>query len=599
MDGEAAPPTQGDGRLEAPAGYLFVTDSRSLEASAGTSTTRSTWLLVILIEDIARFSLFHHDIFKIGRDPRSNSYALGSDVDDSVSRNHCEFYVVLYDPSTYYIYVRDRPGLSAGYLLDDGDVVEIRPHWKIRLQQPEKPPVLELSPLQRAECKLCLGQGAEAVVHLAIDIETKKQLVCKLVNLDKAQGGITREEPHRRAREADVLRQLKHPNILPYVDAISSPHSLYIFTELASGGDLMSFIYRHEHVAEFDARIIIRQIVHGLRYLHEKGILHRDLKPENILLAYSPRIAYHRVMLSDFGTCAVPKRSRMVTNVGTTSYQAPEVQTKAEAQTSAIDIWSLGIVSLLLLTSGADLDIEYLNVVDQNAVTATVEDNIDGVFIKPSAKAKDFVAQCLQVAAEDRITTSQAVCHDWLCTPKQHLEFFEQLDERVLDQWQVHQSRKPKPMILPSLKKIRMETTDLKEASKTRMDCNGATTTTDDTESPALTVRLHNTIHPAVPPMAPFSHENQMNTKNKRKQSHGGWKGYLSQAADLTSPSLNQGRVDKPRSHKSYSSSAKPNHPSGCRRRPRSKPSKRQCVLDELKKTNSKFWAGIDPLLSV
>jgi hypothetical protein len=71
MDGEAAPPTQGDGRLEAPAGYLFVTDSRSLEASAGTSTTRSTWLLVILIEDIARFSLFHHDIFKIGRDPRS------------------------------------------------------------------------------------------------------------------------------------------------------------------------------------------------------------------------------------------------------------------------------------------------------------------------------------------------------------------------------------------------------------------------------------------------------------------------------------------------------------------------------------------------
>lgn len=87
----------------------------------------------------------------------------------------------------------------------------------------------------------------------------------------------------------------------------------------------MSFIYRHQHVAEFDARIIIRQIAHGLRYLHEKGILHRDLKPENILLAYSPRIAYHRVMLSDFGTCAVPKRSRMVTNVGTTSYQAPYV----------------------------------------------------------------------------------------------------------------------------------------------------------------------------------------------------------------------------------------------------------------------------------
>lgn len=153
-------------------------------------------------------------------------------------------------------------------------------------------------------------------------------------------------------------------------------------------------------------------------------------------------------------------------------------------------------------------------------------------------------------------------------------------------------------MILPSLKRIRMETTDLKEASKIRMDCNSMTTT-DDAESSALAFRLHNTIHPAVPPIAPFLHENQMNTKNKRKQSHGGWKGYLAQAADLASPSLNQGRVDEPRSHKSYNSSVEPNPPNGRRGRPYSKPSKRQCVLGELGKTNSKFWAGIDPLVSV
>lgn len=101
--------------------------------------------------------------------------------------------------------------------------------------------------------------------------------------------------------------------------------SSYTFTELASGGDLMSFLYRHDVVREFDCRIIIRQVVRGLRYLHSKGIVHRDLKPENILLACSPRIAYHRVMLSDFGNSAVPQRNRMLTNVGTTCYQAPYV----------------------------------------------------------------------------------------------------------------------------------------------------------------------------------------------------------------------------------------------------------------------------------
>lgn len=85
----------------------------------------------------------------------------------------------------------------------------------------------------------------------------------------------------------------------------------------------MSFLFRHGTAKEFDARIIIRQVVRGLCYLHEKGIVHRDLKPENILLAYSPKIAYHRVMLSDFGISAIHRCNRMTTNAGTTAYQAP------------------------------------------------------------------------------------------------------------------------------------------------------------------------------------------------------------------------------------------------------------------------------------
>lgn len=85
----------------------------------------------------------------------------------------------------------------------------------------------------------------------------------------------------------------------------------------------MSFIYRLDAIPELDTQIIIRQVISGLKYLHYKGIVHRDLKPENILLANSPKIAYCRVMLSDFGASAVPRRNRMITNVGTMRYQAP------------------------------------------------------------------------------------------------------------------------------------------------------------------------------------------------------------------------------------------------------------------------------------
>lgn len=100
----------------------------------------------------------------------------------------------------------------------------------------------------------------------------------------------------------------------------------YTFTELATGGDLWSFIHRHgstEPIGEFNTRVIVRQVVRALQYIHSKGVVHRDLKPENILLAYSPKTNSHRVMLSDFGAYAVPRRSRMVTQAGTPNYQAP------------------------------------------------------------------------------------------------------------------------------------------------------------------------------------------------------------------------------------------------------------------------------------
>ncbi|KAM5345393.1 hypothetical protein ACJ41O_011255 [Fusarium nematophilum] len=330
---------------DTPAAYLHLVDTRSHHQSQRTSIQELTIpisaihpsppILVALLISLELLPIWDQEILKIGRDPGSNTLAVENDDEFMVSRNHCEVYVVVYEPTVNHVYVRDRkscngtfvngqligsgPEISPGYLLQHGD------HFAHRYEVTD----------------YCLGRGAEAVVCLAKDVSTGKQLVCKLVNLAKIQGKNSEEDIRRKFQEADILRQLRHassmpmhslvianliqPNILPYVDAISSPHSLYTFTELASGGDLMSFLLRHGTVKEFDSRIIIRQVVRGLRYLHEKDIVHRDLKPENILLAYSPRVAYHRIMLSDFGISAVPRCSRMMTNAGTTGYQAPYV----------------------------------------------------------------------------------------------------------------------------------------------------------------------------------------------------------------------------------------------------------------------------------
>lgn len=182
-----------------------------------------------------------------------SSLGLSQDQENLVSRNHCEIYAVKYDSGVHHIYARDRgscngtfvngmkigngPGNPSGYLLQHGDEVQILPHWRFTLSQPDSPPPHELTKLQKEECKVkafsrildtrwltylqlfedkysltnrCLGQGAEATVHLATEMATKKQLVCKVVNLDKIKGKNSAEELRRRRQEVDILRQLRH-----------------------------------------------------------------------------------------------------------------------------------------------------------------------------------------------------------------------------------------------------------------------------------------------------------------------------------------------------------------------------------------------------
>ncbi|UNI21384.1 Non-specific serine/threonine protein kinase [Purpureocillium takamizusanense] len=419
------------------------------------------------------------EILMIGRDPGSD-WCVKDDLDFLVSRKHCEFYVVKYDQSSSLVYVRDRnsrngtyvnriqigktTGPSPGYLLKHGDVINILPYWSFTFcdKQPQK--CHALTEIQQAECKLfddkyvisqrCLGQGADGVVYLATESETKKQVVCKVVSLKPARNNKNQADLRRKLQEADVLRQLQHPNIVPFVDAIVSPHSLYTFTELATGGDLWSFIYRHgkeKPLGEYETRVITRQVVRGLQYLHRKGVVHRDLKPENILLAYSPRINCHRVMLSDFGACAVPNRSRMVTRAGTPNYQAPEIRAGAQSQTAAVDIWSLGIIVHMMLSHNPDC-------CEASEVDEPDQENCDELQVgealgkgKFSRNCEHFVWRCLQVLPSDRMTAREAKCHDWLCKPERLCERFRELDRRTMADWKPPTQLRPMPMELPNV----------------------------------------------------------------------------------------------------------------------------------------------------
>jgi serine/threonine protein kinase len=122
-------------------------------------------------------------------------------------------------------------------------------------------------------------------------------------------------------REIHYHRQLHHPNIAQMYEVIATESSIWIITELCSGGELFDYLVEKGRLDEDEARIIFGQLCLAVAYLHEHNIVHRDLKLENVLLDERCR-----VKLGDFGFIREFERGiLMETFCGTTGYAAPEM----------------------------------------------------------------------------------------------------------------------------------------------------------------------------------------------------------------------------------------------------------------------------------
>jgi calcium-dependent protein kinase len=84
--------------------------------------------------------------------------------------------------------------------------------------------------------------------------------------------------------EIDILRNLDHPNIVKLYEVFEDKKSVYIVTELCTGGELFDEILTRKHFNEKDAANVMKQILSSVAYCHDKKVAHRDLKPENVLL---------------------------------------------------------------------------------------------------------------------------------------------------------------------------------------------------------------------------------------------------------------------------------------------------------------------------
>jgi serine/threonine protein kinase len=193
----------------------------------------------------------------------------------------------------------------------------------------------------RYEIGNIIGTGAFSQVRVCVDRRTGEQRCVKVVDKRKygmapsaaqrgarggaggGAGGGRVPTPVQLGREIDILKRVRHPNIVNVCDVFESPRYIYLVLELARGGELFDRLYESGALEESRARDIFTQLLSAIEYLHQQNIVHRDLKPENILFVDDHSDA---VKITDFGLARlVGNAELMQTLCGTPAYVAPEI----------------------------------------------------------------------------------------------------------------------------------------------------------------------------------------------------------------------------------------------------------------------------------
>ena len=182
-------------------------------------------------------------------------------------------------------------------------------------------------------------------MRLGIHQITHEKVAIKILEKDKIkeQADVTRV-----MREIQILKIVRHPNIVQLYEIIETSRQLFLIMEYAPGGELFDYIVKKKRVQDKEACRFLHQILAGIEYLHKNKICHRDLKPENLLLDENMNIK-----IVDFGLSNTYKKDTdtLKTACGSPCYASPEMIAGKRYLGIDTDLWSLGVI-LYAMTVG-------------------------------------------------------------------------------------------------------------------------------------------------------------------------------------------------------------------------------------------------------
>lgn len=255
------------------------------------------------------------------------------------------------------------------------------------------------------EIERTLGSGAMGDVYRAVYVKTGQRVAIKIINpaLSRSDNALARFE-----REIEVLKQLKHPNIVRLLASGRYHKTPFYAMEYIEGETLDRVLERRGRYTWEEVVELGTQLCAALQHAHTHGIVHRDLKPSNVMVTKDGVLK-----LTDFGIAKdldVTALTSAHCTVGTASYMSPE-QCRGERNLShKSDLYSLGVMFYELLTGKKPFQAE--TAMDMFVLHAT------GKFERPSRLVLDvpiwldtLICQLMEKKPEKRPLDAETVAN--------------------------------------------------------------------------------------------------------------------------------------------------------------------------------------------
>jgi len=251
-----------------------------------------------------------------------------------------------------------------------------------------------------------IGKGSFGKVMQVRMKSTGKIYAMKVLNKKTI---IDRSELEHTRAEKNILQKLCHPFLVNLNYSFQTPDKLYFIMDFVNGGELFFHLQKDKKFTEERSRFYCAEIVMGLEYLHNCGVLYRDLRPENLLLTDDGHIC-----MTDFGISKeglLSEDDRTATFCGTPEYLAPEVL-EGNGYGKAVDWWSFGTLMFEMLTGLPPFYAQDVQQMYQKIMSAKL------VIPKTvSEHAQDLLEKLLIRDPEARLTDPEQIkAHPWFAT---------------------------------------------------------------------------------------------------------------------------------------------------------------------------------------